>query len=88
MSNFYFGQTINSLMVRNNGHRDKFSLNKYDKSALSMHIYEKHVEYFGNKLNSYNFGVVKHMNAVKLDRIEDYYIYMTQADTKGLNVSK
>ena len=85
LSNFYFGQTVNSLMGRNNGHRDKFSLNKYDKSALSMHIYEKHIDNFGDKLKNYDFGVVKHVSAVKLDRTEDFYIYITQADTKGLN---
>ena len=72
-------------MSRNNGHRDKFSLNKYDKSALSMHIHEKHIEHFGDKLNNFKFGVVKHINADKLDRVEDYYIYITQADTTGLN---
>ena len=58
MSNFYFGQTINSLMSRNNGHRDKFSLSKYDKSALSIHIHEKHIDHFGDKLKNYNFGVI------------------------------
>ena len=87
IGNFYFGQTVNTLMFRNNGHRDKFALDlsKYDKSALSQHTYEKHPGVFPNKLFSYSFGVVKHVNAANLDRVEDFYVYSTQADTKGLN---
>ena len=85
LSNFYFGQTRNSLMSRNNGHRDKFSIMKYDKSALSMHIYDKHLEHFENKLLNYDFGVVKHVNPTALDRAEDFYIFVTEADLKGLN---
>ena len=50
-----------------------------------MHIYEKHLDVFQDKLNNYSFGVVKHVNANQLDRTEDFYIYKTQADTKGLN---
>ena len=69
-SNFYFGQTNNSLMSRCNGHRDKFKLNKYDQSALSLHIYEKHVEYFGEKLNNFDFGIVKRVSPMQLDRVE------------------
>ena len=85
LANFYFGQTINSLMSRNNGHRDKFALSKYDKSALSLHVFENHFDQFGHKLNNFDFGIVKHVSAVKLDRMEDFYIFQTKADTKGLN---
>ena len=72
-------------MVHNNGHRDCFKLDKVDKSALSMHIYEKHLEHFDKKLECFDFGVVKHVNLMKLDRVESYYIYMTDADIKGIN---
>ena len=51
--NFYFGQTVNSLMSRCNGHRDKFKLETYDKSALSMHIMDKHVDVFSKKTREF-----------------------------------
>jgi hypothetical protein len=82
---FYLGQTVNSLMSRCNGHRQCFKLSKMDESALSMHVYDKHPEYFQDKLLCFDFGVVKHVNPIQLDRVEDYYIFMTEADTKGLN---
>ena len=58
-------------MMRNNGHRGSFKINNYDKSALSMHIYDKHLEYFDQKLNNYEFGIVKHVTPSRLDRVED-----------------
>ena len=82
---FYFGQTINSLMMRCNGHRDKFKVGKEDLSALSAHISEKHPENFGDKLNNYNFGIIKSAPPERLDRIEDFYIYTTDAEILGLN---
>jgi hypothetical protein len=85
LNNFYFGQSINSLMMRNNGHRGNFKINSYDKSALSMHIHDKHPEAFDSKLSSYDFGIVKSVSPIQLNRTEDSYIYKTEADTKGLN---
>ena len=82
---FYLGQTVNSLMNRCNGHRECFKMPKYEDSALSMHIYDKHPEHFPNKLLSFDFGVVKTVSPMQLNRKEDYYIFMTDADTKGLN---
>lgn len=82
---FYIGQTVNSLMSRCNGHRGCFKLSKIEKSALSMHIYEKHLEHFQDKLNCFDFGVVAQISPMNLNRREDYYIYKTDADTKGLN---
>ena len=41
-SNFYFGQTINTLMTRCNGHRSSFKMTKFDQSALSMHIMDNY----------------------------------------------
>ena len=64
---FYFGQTINSMMDRNNGHRDKFKLGKEDLSALSHHIYEKHPEFFDQKLEKFIFGIVKQVSPGQLD---------------------
>ena len=84
-SNFYFGQTINTTMCRCNGHRDKFKLHKFDQSALSLHIMEEHEEYFHEKLNNFDFGVVKQVSAQNLNRCEDFYIWHTKADKDGLN---
>ena len=50
-----------------------------------MHIYEKHLEHFQDKLNCFDFGVVAQISPMNLNRREDYYIYKTDADTKGLN---
>ena len=83
--NFYFGQTVNSLMSRCNGHRDKFKLDRFDQSALSMYIMDKHPQSFGDKLNNFDFGVVKAVSPLQLDRAEDCLIYVTKADTVGLN---
>ena len=84
-NDFYFGQSVNSLMTRNNGHRGNFKLSAYDKSALSMHTYDKHIECFDKQLDNFDFGVVKHVAPGRLNRVEDFYIYSTDADTKGLN---
>ena len=46
-SDFYFGKSLNKEHVRMNGHRDKFTLEKHDKSALAMHIYEDHPDHVG-----------------------------------------
>ena len=71
--------------MRCNGHRDKFKVGKEDLSALSAHISEKHPENFGDKLNNYNFGIIKSAPPERLDRIEDFYIYTTDAEILGLN---
>jgi hypothetical protein len=85
--NFYFGQTENSMQVRNRGHRYAFHLSnaEYEKSALSAHIYDCHVEKFNEKLNNFNFGIVKMVAPSRLDKAEDYFIWATEADSKGLN---
>ena len=85
VNNFYFGQTINSLMSRCNGHRDKFKPDRFDQSALSWHIMDYHTEEFSSKLESFDFGVVKTVSPMDLDRVEDCFIYATKADIVGLN---
>ena len=50
-----------------------------------MHIYEKHLSHFEKKLENYDFGIVKHVTPMQLDRVEDSYIFKTEADIKGLN---
>ena len=63
----------------------KFKPDRFDQSALSMHVMDCHVEEFGSKLNNFDFGVVKSVNPIDLDRAEDCLIYSTKADIVGLN---
>ena len=87
-TNFYFGRTLNTVRTRLNGHRNKFKLSEYDKSALSYHTYDKHWDKLPDKLLNYEIGVVKTVSPSELERLEDYYIYETKADTKGLNTNR
>ena len=82
---FYFGQTQTKFHVRMNGHRNSFNVTKYSQSALANHIYHDHIEYFDDKLKCYNFGIIKKVSPYRLDRLEDFYIWSTDADTIGLN---
>ena len=84
---FYLGQTINMARTRFCGHRDCFKLDncKYTKSALSLHIYEEHPDHFGNGLQNFDLGIVKCVKPTRLNRMEDYYVYKTKADTVALN---
>ena len=63
-------------MSRCNGHREKFKTGK-GQSVLSLHIMEKHPENFWDKLNNYQFGVIKTVLPRKLGRVEDCYIYIS-----------
>ena len=82
---FYFGQTVNCMRERANGHRACFDKDSYMKSALAFHIWDKHREHLGNKLNNFSGGVIKSVSPDNLDRAEDYFVYSTKADTMGLN---
>ena len=72
--NYYFGQTQNSLQVRNRGHRYAFKTanSEYEKSALSIHVYENHIDKFGNELQNFNFGIVMQTSPSNLDKWEGY----------------
>ena len=82
---FYFGQSVNCLRDRANGHRACFNEQLYKKSALSYHIWDKHKEHFDQKLNNFRVGIVKSTSPEGLDRAEDFYVVATKADTMGLN---
>ena len=84
---FYFGQTTTPLHIRFNGHRGCFKTNnlKFNDSALSHHIYTKHLENFDSKLLNYKIGIVRTCSAVLLNRLEDYFIYSSKADIISLN---
>ena len=77
---FYLGQTTNTCRGRANGHRSDFNYKDYCKSALSYHVYEEHPERIMEKLNNYELGIVSVRNPMDLDRAEDYYVELTNAD--------
>ena len=72
-----------------NGHRDKFCMERYDKSALSMHLYSDHPAHIGSSpdegLSNYNVVLLESANADNLRRRESFYIWSTDADIKHLN---
>ena len=82
---FYFGQTVNCMRERANGHRACFDEHSYMKSALAFHIWDKHRDHFQNKLENFRGGVIKKVLPANLDRAEDYFVHATRADTMGLN---
>ena len=56
------------------------------QSALSIHIFEKHKEYFEQRLENYNIGVIRSSAPMKLDILEDFYVTKTKAEShRGLN---
>ena len=79
---FYIGQTTNTCRGtgRSNGHRSDFNYKDYKKSALSYHVYEEHPDHLMEKLNNYKLGVIRAKNPMELDRTEDYYVELTNAD--------
>ena len=76
---FYVGQSTNTCRKRTSGHRAKFSLSYYTKSALSVHMFKDHPQCFDNKLQNYDLGVIKSTSPLDLDRCEDYYLEYTKA---------
>jgi hypothetical protein len=84
-SDFYFGQTMTEEHIRMNGHRDKFDLEKFDKSALSMHIYTDHPDKVEQGLLNYNVVILESTNAINLNRKESFYIWSTEGDIRHLN---
>ena len=75
---FYFGKTMSQDYTRMNGHRDKFQPDRYDKSALAMHIYTDHPDSVGETpfegLGNYEVILVETSSPEELRRREDYYI--------------
>ena len=72
-----------------NGHRDKFNTEKYDKSALSMHIFNDHPDSVGSTptqgLANYELFLIESTNAINLRQREDFYIWRTEAEIRHLN---
>jgi len=60
----YFGQTVQNYNDRMSGHRDKFFMNKYKKSALSWHAYDTHGGDLA--LTDYDLAVIKKVTPRRL----------------------
>ena len=82
---FYFGQSVNGVRARANGHRAAFTESLYKKSALAYHTWDRHREHFHHKLDNFRVGVVKSTSPGDLDRAEDFFVVAIEADTRGLN---
>ena len=79
-NSFYVGQTINPCRARANGHRAKFNVDDYQKSALSYHIHKDHPEHVQYKLKNFSSGVIKSTSPMNLDCLEDFYVDLTKAE--------
>ena len=81
---------MEKLHERVNGHRKHFKLqnSEYKKSALSLHIYEQHLEHFGEKLENFDLSMIRSTRPQDLERAEDFYIWDTRADIVALNRNK
>ena len=82
-NNAYFGQTVQEQHNRMSGHREKFCIRKYQKSALSMHAYDMHDGEL--TLEDFSIAVVKKVTPRRLDREEHMFIDKFDTQTKGLN---
>ena len=67
------------------GHRQKFNVNLYDKSALSYHIYAEHFEFFGEKLNNYAIGNCEICQTNGSRQSGGLYVHNTRADVVSIN---
>ena len=68
-----------------NGHRACFTLvgSKWEKSALSLHAFEKHPEEFS--LFNFEVTVLCQVGTLALDRQESFFIEKFRTNTRGLN---
>ena len=82
----YFGQTMQDLHFRFNGHRSKFNSIDYKKSALSWHAYLAHPDNFS--LDIFKVAVVSKVNPCLLNREEFKYSEFYKTNVTGLNRMK
>ena len=79
----YFGQTVQKQQDRMSGHREKFCIDKYKKSSLSMHSYDTHDGDL--TLADFSIAIVKKVPPRRLNREEYIFIDKFDTQTKGLN---
>ena len=84
---FYIGQTTTAVHTRFKGHSSCFKVDnlKFNNSALSYQIYDKHVENFPDKLRHFHIGLIRMCRADLVIRLKDYFIHLTKADIISLN---
>jgi hypothetical protein len=82
-NNSYFGKTMQEYHNRMTGHRQSFNINKFMKSALSMHAYDCHDG--ETNLSDYKLAVIKTVPPRRLRREEFIFIDKYETQTKGLN---
>ena len=83
----YFGRTIQACHHRTSGHRSCFnSVDKWDKSALSMHANDCHLDNLS--LETFKISVVKKVSPQRLRREEFKYIDRFRTLSHGLNKYK
>ena len=84
--NVYTGKTAQQFSERNNGHRSKFNMDQYDKSALATHSYQSHGLLC--KLKDFRCAVFKKTSFINLDREEYKLCEKLRTNTMGLNRCK
>ena len=80
----YFGRSIQECHDRTSGHRACFSLDKWEKSALSMHARDVHQTNF--TLDIFSVAVVKKVSPQRLRRKE--YKFIDKYPTKSLGLNR
>ena len=79
----YFGRTIQECHNRTSGHRNSFTEENFDKSALSMHAKEVHQMNF--TLDIFRTCVVSKVSPQQLRREEFRFVEKYRTNTLGLN---
>ena len=79
----YFGRTIQECHNRTSGHRNCFTEDKFEKSALSMHAKEVHQMNFS--LDIFRVSVVSKVSPQQLRREEFRFIEKYRTNILGLN---
>ena len=79
----YFGRTTQECHNRTTGHRNSFTEEKFDKSALSMHAKEVHQTNFS--LDIFRISVVSKVSPQQLGREEFRFIEKYRTNALGLN---
>ena len=79
----YFGRTTQECHNRTSGHRNSFTEEKFDKSALSMHAKEVHQMNFS--LDIFRISVVSKVSPQQLRREEFRFVEKYRTNSLGLN---
>ena len=82
----YFGQTMNKLHQRINGHRNKFNPVDYAESALALHAFTNHPDKF--TIDIFKFCIAKAVHPLRLNREEFKHIEKYRTNCMGINRCK